>query len=676
MKFNPSGDTITNLGGEEFKIKSSAKAFKILSNNLYSDKIKAVVREISVNAVDAHRAANIPNRPIKVDIIKEPTTTSFFIVRDYGKGLSEEQMYNLYTVYFLSDKDQSNDFTGMLGLGSKAPFAYTNKFFITSYHENKKTKYLAFIDEGGIPRLDKLEEQPTDETGLKVEVPIKFEDYFSFVDNAVEIYKWFDVTPDVNPGEILEKIVNFNGIETIMGGRIKKYNVDWKIIAQNYDYYKSIIFIQGNVAYRLTFDKLKELFAIDDLNSILNNKNMDILSLANFLIIRVPNGTFDVAPSREAISFDRVSTENIAKIIGAIQKMIVNRVKRAVYSQPNYFRAMLKREYFSEIIGDCFLSIKYNGLLLKDKVKLDHNVKILYPKGKSKVTNLIKACDLYNYNIILARKYELSQRTAHRRASYVAAKKFCVVIITDWFSSENDTDRTSLPIDIFEKEDIIDLREVSLPRKEAALRKPRAYFIYEDSGCYANIDFDDTDEFLFHPIEDEISFMGTNYSLYSFKNLIRSMLNRKIIDKPVALLRPSYFKKYNISKSLEKKVASVVKEMSNPSLLKNYMLAACATGGSRGVFMAIVAKAIENKISLSKNIIQLYNKIKRAEEQVQHIKRKLGFLIDIKYITLPDMKNPFEGWKIGDYLYTYNIKSAPKDVIEMCLFYFERKLNK
>jgi len=676
MKFNPAGNAITNLGGEEFKIKSSAKAFKILSDNLYSDKIKAVVREISVNAVDAHRAANIPNRPIKVDIIKDPIAP-LFIVRDYGKGLSEEQMYNLYTVYFLSDKDQSNDFTGMLGLGSKAPFAYTNKFFITSYHENKKTKYLAFIDEGGIPRLDKLKEQSTDETGLKVEVPIRNGDYFSFLDAAVEIYKWFDVVPDVNPATVLEKIESFNEIETLMRGQIEKYNTDWKIIALNYGYYyKSIIFIQGNVAYKLTFDKLKELSATDNLGSILNNKDMDILSLVSFLIIRVPNGTFDVAPSREAISFDRVSTQNIAKIIGAIQKAIVSRVKRAVYSQPNYFRAMIKKEHFSNRIGNCFLSIKYNDLILEDKVELDHNVKILYPTGKSKVTNLIKTYDLYNCNIILARKYELSQRTAYRKAYYVAAKKFCVVIIIDWCPSKDDIKEASLPIDIFEKEDIIDLRKVSLPRKESGPRKPRAYFIYEDASYYNNIDFNDTDKFLFHPIENKISFMGVDYSLLSFKNLIMGMLNRKIIDKPVALLKPSYFKKYNISKNLEKKVASVVKELSKPSLLKSYMLAAHTTGGNRDVFMTVVAEAIENKISLSKNIIQLYNKIKQARERVQHVKRELEFLIEAKYITLPEMKNPFKDWKIGDYLYTYNIKLAPKDVIEMCLFYFERKLNK
>ena len=37
-----------------FRIEASSKAFEILANNLYKDKILAVVRELSCNAFDAH----------------------------------------------------------------------------------------------------------------------------------------------------------------------------------------------------------------------------------------------------------------------------------------------------------------------------------------------------------------------------------------------------------------------------------------------------------------------------------------------------------------------------------------------------------------------------------------------------------------------------------------------
>ena len=42
-----------------FTIKATGKAFRILSDGLYSDKILAVVRELSCNAYDAHVAAGM-----------------------------------------------------------------------------------------------------------------------------------------------------------------------------------------------------------------------------------------------------------------------------------------------------------------------------------------------------------------------------------------------------------------------------------------------------------------------------------------------------------------------------------------------------------------------------------------------------------------------------------------
>src|SRR5690242_6346040 len=101
-----------------FRIKASKKAFEILSNGLYSHKIKAVVRELSTNAADSHAAAGKGDVPFKVHLPNnlEP----YFYVKDEGVGLSPEQVNTIYTTYFESDKIESNDFTGCLGLGSKS----------------------------------------------------------------------------------------------------------------------------------------------------------------------------------------------------------------------------------------------------------------------------------------------------------------------------------------------------------------------------------------------------------------------------------------------------------------------------------------------------------------------------------------------------------------------------
>jgi hypothetical protein len=49
-----------------YTIEASAKAFSILSDGLYSNKIRAVIRELSTNAYDAHVEAGKPKVPFNV----------------------------------------------------------------------------------------------------------------------------------------------------------------------------------------------------------------------------------------------------------------------------------------------------------------------------------------------------------------------------------------------------------------------------------------------------------------------------------------------------------------------------------------------------------------------------------------------------------------------------------
>ena len=108
---------LSNVGATgEFRIRNSAKAFKILSDGLYSNKIRAIVRELSCNALDSHIGAGKPNVPFEVHLptVLEP----WFAVRDFGLGLDGDQVTNIYTTYFESTKTDSNAFIGALGLSS------------------------------------------------------------------------------------------------------------------------------------------------------------------------------------------------------------------------------------------------------------------------------------------------------------------------------------------------------------------------------------------------------------------------------------------------------------------------------------------------------------------------------------------------------------------------------
>ena len=62
MKIETTSHTLErgNIGTESsFRIRSNRRAFQILSSNLYANKIKAVVRELSCNARDSHVAAGV-----------------------------------------------------------------------------------------------------------------------------------------------------------------------------------------------------------------------------------------------------------------------------------------------------------------------------------------------------------------------------------------------------------------------------------------------------------------------------------------------------------------------------------------------------------------------------------------------------------------------------------------
>ena len=63
-------EVITSFSNESrvSTIESNEVMFDILSNKLYQYKIRAVLRELSTNAYDAHVVAGIPEIPFKIEL--------------------------------------------------------------------------------------------------------------------------------------------------------------------------------------------------------------------------------------------------------------------------------------------------------------------------------------------------------------------------------------------------------------------------------------------------------------------------------------------------------------------------------------------------------------------------------------------------------------------------------
>lgn len=172
---------------------------RILRDQLYTDRVLAVLREYASNAWDANRSAGRGDEPIDVELPNELQPT--LVIRDHGPGLSPDDVVNVYTQYGASTKRDSNDVVGMLGIGSKAAFSYVTSFTVTSRHAGRKRVYNATLDETDAGVMQLLHEEPCDDsTGVEVRVPVRAVDFSKFQQHAEELFKYFEPMPRVSGG--------------------------------------------------------------------------------------------------------------------------------------------------------------------------------------------------------------------------------------------------------------------------------------------------------------------------------------------------------------------------------------------------------------------------------------------------------------------------------------------
>lgn len=286
-----------------YTIESSAMMFKILSDKLYSDKILAVIREYGCNAFDAHVMAGTQDKPFDVHLPNnfEP----YFFIRDYGTGLSEEEVYDIYTTYGKSTKSDRNDQIGALGLGSKSAFAYVDQFVVQSWHGGMLKTYNAFMDESGEPNIIKMsEEDSTEPNGVKVQLMAKTEDISSFADRAKKVFHRFPVLPNLSGN----RDADLTQVKYTLNGPNYKLRESNSDEAYRYGEHRACFAVQGTVAYPILMSNMNCQFT-DKQRSLLQYMPLDI---------EFPIGELDIAPNREGLSYDKRTQENILKALNAV----------------------------------------------------------------------------------------------------------------------------------------------------------------------------------------------------------------------------------------------------------------------------------------------------------------------------------------------------------------------
>jgi hypothetical protein len=171
---------------------SAQVLMQMLSKSLYSDAIGSTVRECASNALDSHRRAGITD-PIVVGLQQSGGSSSWeFTVEDFGIGLDADDVANIISKYGKSTKRNSTTELGMMGLGFKAPLAYSSSFYFTCRKDGMERKYMMYEGEE-TNSIDLLYEKPTAErNGVKITIPVKYGDTYDFKNKIKEQLAYFE----------------------------------------------------------------------------------------------------------------------------------------------------------------------------------------------------------------------------------------------------------------------------------------------------------------------------------------------------------------------------------------------------------------------------------------------------------------------------------------------------
>jgi hypothetical protein len=354
---------VTTVGGGDtikLRIASNAKAFKALIDKLYSDKPRAVVRELWSNAYDAHCAIGKPDLPFDTHV---PTTFEpWFSVRDFGPGMDAKFVETLYRTVFESTKDQDNNAVGKWGLGSKSPWAYTDSFTVTCYDGASMRSYSAYIDEDQFPNFKLMLEQPSDEPcGVEVRVPVRTSDIYTFQTAIQRVAVGFDTKPNVGDSSL---------VMTSVGDVASSSGKDWFYIASYSDLDSGIKEFDSTNSYAW---QGCVLYPIDP-TLIPNMTEAEEAILSGGFIIRFPIGAIDINPAREGLSYDvatvralKEATERVSVEVIADQQALVN--KSANYYSACAIAASLRKRF----AGSPIYKIMKDKLTYRRRA-LEHNI--------------------------------------------------------------------------------------------------------------------------------------------------------------------------------------------------------------------------------------------------------------------------------------------------------------
>jgi len=295
MKQQAYRDNISDISGEvittEFALEANESMIQMLTQSVYKDPILAVIREWSTNACDA---CLMGNKPVKFDVHLPTTEDTTFFVRDYGIGLSKQDVVTIFSTLGASTKRDSNLVNGTLGIGRMAGLAVADAFTVESFLEGIHSTYVISMQKGKPVTIDMGSVPTAEENGIKISLDVPYSDISVFKEKASLLYIHFDYKPNLNLKDIV--------IELDTTGHISE---DWYIAKNDRTYSISNYVVMCQVCYEIPNDY------------VVKNKGF------KNLVLKAPAGSVTFNPGRESLSLDKKTVEFINNAFIEIEKEYV-----------------------------------------------------------------------------------------------------------------------------------------------------------------------------------------------------------------------------------------------------------------------------------------------------------------------------------------------------------------
>lgn len=321
--------------------------FGALTSTMYKDPIKAVWREYLTNAYDEHIRLDKTEVPFEVTFpnLLSPTIK----IRDFGRGLSEEQVFEFFGKLGKSDKRKSDKMMGYYGFGCKVGHAYTDSFTITSVLNGVKRIFNVFVGQDNFVYINKLGDdfKVSEPNGVEISLAVKPEDIDLFINKGLEVLRYFPTKPIIHG---LDSTPNFETDKPITSGDGWSYHQG----------YGAAVCIMGVVAYEI------DRYAMGQL------EEWERLLLQSNLHIKVDIGSVDLTPARENLRMtDRTKAAIKAKLKAIKDEMIAQTEKEFAVAttlfdaKALYFTTIQNGGGFGQILRNNIKSIKWQGLDIK-----------------------------------------------------------------------------------------------------------------------------------------------------------------------------------------------------------------------------------------------------------------------------------------------------------------------